>query len=99
MATTTMIFSIAPAIAPIIGGWVHVAFGWRAGFAGMVIWGVLFAFSAGWRLAGTHAPANRIPFNARNLLATSWTVLRHPEFLMVALTAAVNFSSLACFIG
>jgi DHA1 family bicyclomycin/chloramphenicol resistance-like MFS transporter len=99
MASTTMIFSIAPAIAPIIGGWVHVAFGWRAVFAVMVICGVLFAFSAWWKLPETHAPANRIPFNARNLVATSWTVLRHPEFLMVALTAAVNFCSLACFIG
>ena len=99
MAATTMIFSIAPAIAPIIGGWVHVAFGWRAVFAVMVICGVAFATSAWWKLPETHAPANRIPFNARNLVATSWTVLRHPEFLMIALAAAVNFCSLACFIG
>ena len=35
----------------------------------------------------------------RNLVATSATVLRHPEFLMLALAAAINFSSLACFIG
>jgi DHA1 family bicyclomycin/chloramphenicol resistance-like MFS transporter len=99
MAATTMIFSIAPAIAPIIGGWVHVAFGWRAVFAVMVICGVIFATSAWWKLPETHAPANRIPFNARNLVATSWTVLRHREFLMLALTAAINFCSLACFIG
>ena len=99
MAATTMIFSIAPAIAPIIGGWVHVAFGWRAVFAVMVVCGVLFATSAWWKLPETHAPANRIPFNARNLVATSWTVLRHREFLMLALAAAINFCSLACFIG
>jgi MFS transporter, DHA1 family, multidrug resistance protein len=99
MAATTMIFSIAPAIAPIIGGWVHVAFGWRAVFAVMVVCGVAFATSAWWKLPETHAPANRIPFNARNLVATSWTVLRHREFLMIALAAAVNFSSLACYIG
>jgi DHA1 family bicyclomycin/chloramphenicol resistance-like MFS transporter len=99
MAATTMIFSIAPAIAPIIGGWVHVAFGWRGVFAVMVICGVIFATSAWWKLPETHAPANRIPFNARNLVATSWTVLRHREFLMLALTAAINFCSLACFIG
>jgi len=99
MAATTMIFSIAPAVAPIIGGWVHVAFGWRAVFAVMVICGVIFATSAWWKLPETHAPANRIPFNARNLVSTSWTVLRHREFLMLALAAAVNFASLACFIG
>jgi DHA1 family bicyclomycin/chloramphenicol resistance-like MFS transporter len=99
MTATTMIFSIAPAIAPIIGGWVHVAFGWRAVFAVMVLCGVVFATAAWWKLPETHAPANRIPFNARNLVSTSITVLRHPEFLMLALAAAVNFCSLACFIG
>ena len=99
MAATTMIFSIAPAVAPIIGGWAHVAFGWRAVFAVMVICGVAFTYSAWWKLPETHAPANRIPFNARNLVSTSWTVLRHREFLMLALCAAINFSSLACFIG
>lgn len=99
MSMTTMIFSIAPAVAPVIGGWVHVAYGWRAVFAVMVICGIVFSFSAWWRLPETHPVAARIPFNARNLATTSATVLRHPEFLMLALAAAVNFSSLACFIG
>jgi DHA1 family bicyclomycin/chloramphenicol resistance-like MFS transporter len=99
MSMTTMIFSIAPAVAPVIGGWVHVAYGWRAVFAVMVICGIVFSFAAWWRLPETHPVEARIPFNARNLTATSATVLRHPEFLMLALAAAANFSSLACFIG
>jgi MFS transporter, DHA1 family, multidrug resistance protein len=99
MSATTMIFSVAPAIAPIIGGWVHVAFGWRAVFAVMVLIGMIFAFSAWWRLPETLPPAARIPFSARNLASTSWTVLRHREFLLLALAAAVNFGSLACYIG
>jgi DHA1 family bicyclomycin/chloramphenicol resistance-like MFS transporter len=99
MSMTTMIFSIAPAVAPVIGGWVHVAYGWRAVFAVMVICGIVFSFSAWWRLPETHPVAARIPFNSRNLVTTSATVLRHPEFLMLALAAAVNFSSLAVFIG
>ena len=68
MSLTTMIFSIAPAVAPIIGGWVHVAFGWRAVFAVMVLCGVVFAFAAWWKLPETHPAAARIPFNARNLV-------------------------------
>jgi MFS transporter, DHA1 family, multidrug resistance protein len=99
MSMTTMIFSIAPAVAPVIGGWVHVAFGWRAVFGVMVLCGILFTTSAWWRLPETLAPVARIPFSARNLAATSLTVMRHPEFLMLALAAAVNFASLACFIG
>ena len=68
MSVTTMIFSVAPAIAPIIGGWVHVAFGWRAVFAVMVICGVIFASSAWWRLPETHPPAARV---SRSTPATS----------------------------
>jgi MFS transporter, DHA1 family, multidrug resistance protein len=99
MSLTTMIFSIAPAVAPIIGGWAHVAFGWRAVFAVMTLCGLVFAFSAWWKLPETHPVNARVPFNPRNLVATSATVLRHPEFLMLAIAAAVNFGSLACYIG
>jgi DHA1 family bicyclomycin/chloramphenicol resistance-like MFS transporter len=99
MSMTTMIFSIAPAVAPIVGGWAHVAFGWRAVFAFMVICGVLFTTAAWWRLPETHPPSARIPFSARNLVATSWTVLRHREFLLLAIAAATNFSSVAVIIG
>ncbi len=99
MSITTMIFSLAPAVAPIVGGWAHVAFGWRAVFAFMVICGVVFATAAWWRLPETHPPSARIPFNARNLVSTSLTVLRHPEFLMLSVAAATNFSSVAVLIG
>jgi MFS transporter, DHA1 family, multidrug resistance protein len=99
MNLTTMIFGLAPAIAPIIGGWVHVAFGWRAVFAVMVVCGVVFSLGSWWKLPETHPPQARIPFSGRNLVATSVTVLRHREFLMLSLTAAINFCSIACYIG
>jgi len=99
MSLTTMIFAIAPAVAPIVGGWAHVAFGWRAVFAFMVICGVIFTIAAWWRLPETHPLAARTPFNVRNLVSTSLTVLRHPEFLMLAFAAAINFCSIAVFIG
>jgi DHA1 family bicyclomycin/chloramphenicol resistance-like MFS transporter len=99
MSVTTMIFSIAPAVAPIIGGWAHVAFGWRAVFAVMTLCGLIFAVSAWWKLPETHPLQARVPFKPRNLVATSATVLRHPEFLMLAIAAAVNFGSLAVYIG
>jgi DHA1 family bicyclomycin/chloramphenicol resistance-like MFS transporter len=99
MSVTTMIFSIAPAVAPIVGGWAHVAFGWRAVFAFMVLCGLVFAFSAWWKLPETLPVAARIPFSGRNLVSTSLTVLRHPEFMMLASAAALNFNSIALFIG
>jgi DHA1 family bicyclomycin/chloramphenicol resistance-like MFS transporter len=99
MSITTMIFSIAPAVAPIIGGWAHVAFGWRAVFAVMTLCGLVFAFSSWWKLPETHPQAARAQFKPSSLVATSARVLRHPEFLMLAVAAAVNFGSLAVYIG
>ncbi len=32
MAHVTMLFAVAPAVAPVIGGWLHAAFGWRSVF-------------------------------------------------------------------
>src|SRR5262245_17552552 len=64
MSITTMIFSLAPALAPIVGGWVTEAFGWRAVFAFMVICGLVFSFAAWWRLPETHPVSARVPFSA-----------------------------------
>ncbi len=99
MSVTTMIFSIAPAVAPIVGGWAHVAFGWRAVFAIMVLCGLVFAFSAWWKLPETLPAAARIPFSGRNLVSTSLTVLRLAVLMMVASAAALNFYSMAVYIG
>ncbi len=100
MSVTTMIFSIAPAVAPIVGGWAHVAFGWRAVFAFMVLCGLMFAFSAWWKLPETHAARGAHPVQCdATSSSTSLTVLRHPEFLMLASAAALNFNSIALFIG
>jgi DHA1 family bicyclomycin/chloramphenicol resistance-like MFS transporter len=64
-----------------------------------VICGLIFALAAWWKLPETHPPEARIPFSTRNLLATSATVLRHREFLLLALATALNFCTIAVMIG
>ncbi|MET0981582.1 MAG: MFS transporter, partial [Telluria sp.] len=41
MSNMMMVFGLAPAIAPIIGGWLHVHFGWRSTFLFLAGFGVL----------------------------------------------------------
>src|SRR5690606_327310 len=41
MSHIMMVFGLAPAIAPIIGGWVHVHFGWRATFCLLALFGIV----------------------------------------------------------
>lgn len=46
MAQAMMLFAISPAIAPIIGGWLHSAFGWRSIFWFLAIYaGVLITYT------------------------------------------------------
>ena len=39
MSHIMMVFGLAPAIAPVLGGWLHVTFGWRATFVFLAIFG------------------------------------------------------------
>lgn len=43
MSAVTMVFSVAPAVAPVVGGWIHVWFGWRAVFGFLALFGVALA--------------------------------------------------------
>ena len=49
MSQVTMLFSLSPALAPVIGGWLYGAFGWRSIFAFMALVGlVLFVLCWRW---------------------------------------------------
>jgi DHA1 family bicyclomycin/chloramphenicol resistance-like MFS transporter len=94
-----MLFGFAPAIAPVIGGWVHVAFGWRAVFIFLVLLGAMVAFVAWWRLPETHPPERRFAFQFRSLITISWRIVSHREFLLLALSTALHFASVVAYIG
>jgi DHA1 family bicyclomycin/chloramphenicol resistance-like MFS transporter len=96
MSQITLVFAVAPAVAPVIGGWLHVWFGWRAVFAFVVV------FTGGvwlvcWRsLPETLPQERRQPINLGFLLRSYWQVLRTGPF--VALSVAVTFNFAAVFI-
>jgi len=41
MSQVMMLFALAPAVAPVIGGWLHDAFGWRSVFLFLAGYGLL----------------------------------------------------------
>lgn len=99
MSQVSMIFGIAPAVAPIIGGWL---LGWQR-WPG-IFW-FLAAFALGlvafvWRgLPETHPPAARLPLEAGPLLRGYATILRRPRFLRLTLAGALNFGALFLYIA
>ncbi len=99
MSAITMIFGVAPAIAPVIGGWIHVWFGWRSVFGFMAVLGVLLVTLSYLRLPETHPAERRVPLNAGMLGRTLWRVASRREFMLLALTAGINFAAMLTFIG
>jgi MFS transporter, DHA1 family, multidrug resistance protein len=99
LSLVTMIFSVAPAIAPILGGWIVKLLDWRSIFL------FLFAYTAGllWlcyrRLPETLPPEKRHAFNPRFLMESYSRVFRSPLFHLKAGTVAFNFAGLFLYVA
>ncbi len=99
LSLVTMIFAIAPAIAPILGGWVVGAFDWRTIFLGLFGYSSLLLWAT-WRLLPeTLPPAQRQPFNASSLWHSYRSVFGTLRFHAYAGTVAFNFVGLFIYVA
>lgn len=99
MSHIMMVFGLAPAIAPIFGGWLHVHFGWRATFYFLAIFGSLMWLLV-WRALPESLPLDkRARFHPGEIAANYVKVLRHPRFVLLALTVGMAFGGLSLYIG
>ncbi|WP_066097472.1 multidrug effflux MFS transporter [Xanthomonas massiliensis] len=100
MSQVAMIFGIAPAIAPIIGGWILAAgLGWPAIFWFLVAFsGLLLAASARW-LPETLPPPQRMPMAPRQRLGDYLRIGFDPRFQRLAAAAAFNFCGMFLYIA
>ena len=99
MSQVSMIFSVAPAIAPVVGG---ILLGW--GRWTLIFW-FLVGFSvllllATWRwLPETLPPAARLTSSPRRLLRDYAWIAMNRRFLRLALAGALNFAALFLYIA
>ena len=99
MSLVVMIFAFAPAVAPIIGGWIHVTLGWRAVFGFMVIIGAALTLGSYLVLPETHPREKRSRLHAGELARTALGIMGNREFLLLATAMGANFAAMMCFIG
>jgi len=99
MSTITMIFGVAPAIAPVIGGWIHVLLGWRSVFGFMVVIGVLLAIVSYLRLPETHPPDRRVALHVGELASTVRVIASNPLFMLLAVVTGADLATILMFIG
>lgn len=99
MSQVTLIFGIAPAIAPVIGGALLNAFGWRS-----IFW-FLLAFTIaliGWcvrSLPETLPPSARQPLHPKALFRNYRAVLGRLDFLLLAAIPALNFAAFFLYVA
>ncbi|TDT31323.1 multidrug effflux MFS transporter [Naumannella halotolerans] len=99
MSRVMMIFGLAPAIAPIIGGVLVTSSGWRSVFGFMTGIGVLLVAVVILCLPETHPVERRTELSVRGLLRSLFGVFRTPSFHRVAWTGSLMFGAYFLYIG
>ncbi len=98
LSLVTMIFTIAPAIAPILGGWIVSYSDWRTIFLSLLAYTVVLFVVVYRRLPETLQPEKRQPFNPRFLAQSYASIFSSPLFHMKAGVVACNFAGLFLYI-
>lgn len=98
MSQVTIYFGVAPAIAPVIGGWLYVHAGWHSIFWFLTAVGVAL-WLANWRLLPeTLHATHRQPFNVRNLMRGYWQLGSSPRFVLLALASGIPFNGMFLYV-
>jgi DHA1 family bicyclomycin/chloramphenicol resistance-like MFS transporter len=99
MSQVSMIFGIAPALAPVLGGWILGWSRWPAIFWFLVLF-ALATLVATWAfLHETHPPEARLRPKPKALLRNHASILLNPRFQRFAAAGGFNFAGLFLYIA
>ncbi|HEX4524085.1 MAG TPA: multidrug effflux MFS transporter [Casimicrobiaceae bacterium] len=99
MSQITLVFGVAPAIAPVLGGVLLNVFGWRAIFWLLLALVIALLTWASKRLPETLPVSARQSLLPRHLWRNYVNVLRRPEFLLLGAIPALNFAAFFLYIA
>lgn len=99
MSRVMMLFAVAPAIAPVIGGWLHDAFGWHSVFYFLALYsGVVYLLML-FLIPETLAPALRQSFHPVNVARVYGRTLVHRRFLSLVFIVSCYFGGMFLYIA
>lgn len=98
MAQITIFFGIAPALAPMLGGWLFVHLNWQAVFwfltaIGVALWAINMRF-----LPESLPADKRQPFRFKPLMQGYGTLFTDPRFLLLAFASGVPFNGMFLYL-
>lgn len=99
MSLMSLIILIAPLIAPLLGGYVLVWFGWRAIFWFLAIFGAFCLLAAWIGLPETLSPENRRPSGFRAMARGYREVLGHRRAMGFMLCGGMSFAAMFAYLS
>lgn len=98
MSQVTLYFGIAPAVAPLMGGWVFAALGWHAVFWVLALLGALLWLVMWRRLPESLHAAARQPFHPVHLLRGYAALVRSKRFVALVLASGIPFNGMFLYV-
>ena len=97
MATVQMLFGIAPAVAPIIGG-LLLGIHWQAIFVFLALYAGISLWAAIAYLPETMPASKRVPFSAQRVLKDYRRIFSDKQFNFVVFALAANFAAFFVYV-
>jgi DHA1 family bicyclomycin/chloramphenicol resistance-like MFS transporter len=99
MSMISMIFGLAPALAPVIGAWLVAGGGWHALFWALALFAVGLLLLCAVVLPETHPREKRLPLSVGSLFTSYRTILGSEQFAPLAVAITCNFGALFVYIA
>ena len=99
MSYISVVFGLAPAVAPIIGGWLQAATGWRSIFYFIAFFALVLLLVCMRSLPESLPREKRHPFHFKVIVAHYWQVGRHARFMFRCLGGALAFCGVAIYVS
>lgn len=98
MSQVMMLFALAPALAPVLGGWLHDQFGWRSVFWFLSIFGSLLVLM-GFLIKETLHNEQRRSIHPKTVMRVYLDAIMHRRFPALILCLSLSFGGLFLYIA
>ena len=97
ISSLTIIYSIAPIVAPVFGGYLQHYWGWRSVFIVFLCYLSVLSVMAFFKLPETHLQKNKHALHLRKLLSFYGKMLRTPSFIVFVIISSVSLGGILAY--
>lgn len=98
MSFVTLVMTVAPLVAPMIGGHLAIWFGWRSIFWVLAIFSAVVIAAVMWKIPETLAEENRQPLRVRSTFSNYFKLLSNPVAMGLILSSSFSFAGMFAFL-